>query len=100
MLNKSKPGGLFRKDRAMSMGIPEEYDDNVEYHRTHQELLPNEEKENLDCVGALQKPTPSIRSVLVEVGNTKNIAEVLKQVDLTTKSKNSVSWSDVVRMNV
>jgi hypothetical protein len=34
VLNKPKQGAPFRKDRAMLMGVPEEYDDNVEYCRT------------------------------------------------------------------
>ena len=34
VLNKPKQGAPFRKDRAVLMGIPEEYDDNVEYRRT------------------------------------------------------------------
>jgi hypothetical protein len=39
VLNKLKQGALFRKDRAMLMGVPEEYGDNVKYRRTQQELI-------------------------------------------------------------
>ena len=84
----------------MLMGVPEEYDDNIKYHRTHQELLPSNEKENLDHVIAPKKPTSSSRSVLGEVGNSENIPGVLKQVDTAGNSGNRVSWSDMVRRNL
>jgi hypothetical protein len=100
VLNKPKQGGPFRKDRAMLMGVPEEYDDNVEYRKTHQELLPNSDKENLDDVRAPDKPTSSSRSVLGEVGNSGNIPGVLKHADTARNSGNRVSWSDVVRRNL
>ena len=64
ILNKPKQGGQFRKDRAMLMGVPEEYDDNVVYCSTQQELLPNEEKESLDANRASKKPMTSSKSVL------------------------------------
>ena len=99
VLNKPKQGGPFRKDRAMLMGVPVEYDDNVEYHRTHQELLPNDEKENLDHDQAPKKLTSSSRSVLGEVEYPENIPGVLRQVAPARKSGNKVSWSDVVRRN-
>eukprot|EP00957_Ditylum_brightwellii_P005505 421055-Ditylum_brightwellii.AAC.1 len=70
------------------MGIPEEYNDNVKYRRTHQELLPSNEKENLDPNRALKKPTPSSRSVLDKVGNSENVPGVLKQLDTTGNSGN------------
>ena len=82
------------------MGVPVEYDDNVEYRRTRQELLPSNEKENLDHVRAPKKSTSSSRSVLGEVGNSENIPGVLKQVDTTGNSGNIVSWSNVVRRNL
>ena len=41
VLNEPKQGGPLRKYQAMLMGVPEEYNDNVEYCRTHQELLPS-----------------------------------------------------------
>ena len=84
------------------MGIPEKYGDNLEYRKTRQELLPNEEKENLDRVGDLEKPTPSSRSVLGEVRNSNNILGVLKQVAhaTTRNSENRVSLFDVVRRNL
>ena len=97
VLNKPKQGGPFRKDRAMLMGVPVEYDDNVEYHRTHQELLPSNEKENLDHVRALKKPTSFSRRMVGKVGNSENISGVLKQVDTAGNSGNRVSWSNVVR---
>jgi hypothetical protein len=100
VLNKPKQGGPFRKDRAMLMGVPEEYDDNVEYRKTHQELLPNSDKENLDNIRAPEKPTSSSRSVLGEVGNSGNIPGVLKHADTARNSGNRVSWSDVVRRNL
>ena len=100
VLNKPKQGGPFRKDRAMLMGVPVEYDDDVEYHRTHQELLPNSDKENLDDVRAPDKPTSSSRSVLGEVGNSGNIPGVLKHADTARNSRNRVSWSDMVRRNL
>ena len=100
VINKPKQGAPFRKDRAILMGVPEEYDDNVDYHKTHLELLPNEDEENLDHVGASKKPTLLRRCVLGEVGNTKNIPGVLRQDNLAGKSKNNVSWADMVRMNL
>ena len=78
------------------MGVPEEYDDNVKYCRTHQELLPNSKKENPGHVRAPKKPTSSSRSVLGKVGNSENIPGVLKHADTTRNSGNRVSWSDVV----
>ena len=78
VLNKPKQGGPFRKDRAILMCIPEEYDDNVEYRRTHPELLPLEDKENLDRVGASKKPISSSRSVMSKVGNLENSSGVLR----------------------
>jgi hypothetical protein len=55
------------------MGIPEEYDDNIEYCRTQQELLPTRDKANLDVHRPSKKPKTSSRSVLGEVGNSGNI---------------------------
>ena len=75
VLNKTKQDSLFRKDRAILMGILDKYDNNVEYRRTHPGILPNEDKENLDHVGALEKPTPSSRIVLSEVRNPKIFKE-------------------------
>ena len=100
VLNKPKQGGPFRKDRTMLMGVPVEYDDNVEYRRTHKELLPSNEKENLDHVRAPKKPTSSSRSVFGKVGNSENIQGVLKQVDTAGNSGNRVSWSNVVQRNL
>ena len=100
VLNKPKQGGTFRKDSAMLMGVPVEYDDDVEYRRTRQELLPGNVKENLDHVRAPKKPTSSNRSMLGEVGNSENIPGVLKQVHTAGNSGNRVSWSDVVRRNL
>jgi len=100
VLNKPKQGSPFRKDRAMLMGIPEEYDDHVEYRRTQQELLPTEEEENLDAHRPLKKPKTSSRSVLGQVGNSGNIPGVLKQSGTTAVSKDKVSWSNVVRRNL
>jgi hypothetical protein len=82
------------------MGIPEEYDDHVEYRRTQQELLPTEDKENLDEHRPSKKPKTSSRSVLGEVGNSGNIPGVLKQSGTTAVSKDKVSWSNVVRGNL
>ena len=99
VLNKPKQGSPFRKDRAMLMGIPEEYDDHVEYRRTQQELLPKEDKENLDDRRPSKKPKTSSRSVLGQVENSGNIPGVLKQHGNTTTDTGKVSWSDVVRRN-
>ena len=82
----------------MLMGVPVEYDDDVEYRRTHQELLPSNVKENLDHVRAPKKLMLSSRSVLGKVGNSENIPGVLKQVDTAGNSRNRVSWSAMVRM--
>jgi len=82
------------------MSIPEKYDNNVEYHRTHPELLTHEDKENLDHVGASKKPTLSNRSVLGKDGNMENIPGVPRQDNLAGKSKNNVSWSNMVRRNL
>ena len=84
----------------MLMGIPEEYDDHVEYRRTRQDLLPKEDKENLDERRPLKKPKTSSRSVLGQVENSGNIPGVLKQHGNTTVSKDRVSWSDVVCRNL
>jgi hypothetical protein len=100
VLNKPKQGALFRKDRAVLMGIPEEYNDNVKYRRTQQELLPTEDKENLDVHRPSKKPKTSSRSVLGEVGNSGNVPGVLKQPSTTGNSRNKVSWSDVVHRNL
>ena len=100
VLNKHKQGAPFRKDRAMLMGVPEEYNDNVEYCRTQQELLPTEDKENLDALRSSKKPKTSSRSVLGKVGNSGNIPGVLKQSSTTENSGNKISWSDVVRKNL
>ena len=100
VLNKPKQGAPFRKNRAMLMGVPEEYDDNVEYRRTQQELLPTEDKENLDEHRPSKKPKTSSRSVLGEVGNSGNIPGVLKESSTTENSRNKVSWSNVVRRNL
>ena len=84
----------------MLMGVPEEYDGNVKYRRTHKELLPNSDKENLDHVRAPEKPTSSSRSELGEVGNSDNIPGALKHADTARNSGNRVSWYDVVQRNV
>ena len=84
----------------MLMGVPEEYDDNVKYHRTHQERLSTEEKENLDANRASKKPMPSSRSVLGKVGNSENIPGVLKQLNTAGNSGNRVSWPDIVHRNL
>ena len=44
ILNKPKTGAAFRKDRAMLMNVPVEYDDHVEFCATHPDLLPKEDK--------------------------------------------------------
>ena len=100
VLNKPKQGAPFRKDRAMLMGIPVEYDDHVEYRRTQQELLPKEDKENLDGLRPSKKPMTSSRSVLGQVGNSPIIPGVLKQNGNTATSTDKVSLSDVVRRNL
>ena len=82
------------------MGIPREYDDHVEYRRTQQELLPKEDKENLDGHRPSKKPMTSSRSVLGQVENSPNIPGVLKQHANTTANKGKVSWSEVVRRNL
>ena len=82
------------------MGILKEYDDNVEYCRTQQELLPTGDKENLDVHRPSKKPKTSSRSVLGQVENSENIPGVLKQHGNTTTSTDKVSWSDVVRGNL
>jgi hypothetical protein len=79
VLNKPKQGAPFRKDRAVLMRILEDYDDNVVYQRTQQELLPTGDKENLDEHRPSKKPKTSSRSVLGEVGNSGNIPGVLKK---------------------
>jgi hypothetical protein len=78
VLNKPKQGSPFRKDRAVPMGIPEEYDYHFEYRRTQQELLSTENKESLDDHRPSKKPKTSSRSVLGQVGNSGNIPGVLK----------------------
>ena len=100
VLNKPKQGGPFRKNWAMLMGVPEEYDDNVEYRRTQQELLPTEDKENLDLHRPSKKPKTSSRSVLGKVGNSGNIPGVLKKSSTARISGNRVSWSNVVSMTL
>ena len=84
----------------MLMGIPEECDKNVEYCRTHQELLPDNQKENLYTNRVSKKPKTFSRSVLSEVGNPKNIPGVLKQLDTAENSRSRVSWSGMVRGNL
>ena len=84
----------------MLMGVPGEYDDDVEFRRTHQELLPSNVKENLDHVRAPKKPTSSSRSVLGKVGNSENTPGVLKQVNTAGDSGNRVSWSKVLHRNL
>ena len=100
VLNKPKQGAPFRKDRAMLMGVPEEYDGNVKYHRTQQELLPTEEKENLDVHRPSKKPKTSSRSMLGKVGNSGNVPGVLKQSSTAEISGNRVSWYNVVHRNL
>ena len=83
----------------MLMGVPVEYDDKVEFRRTHRDLLPNSEKENLDHDQAAGKLMSSSRSVLGEVEYHENIPGVLRQGAPAKNSGNRVSWSDVVRRN-
>ena len=56
VLNKPKQGVPFRKDCTIMMDIPENYDDNVTYHRTDLKLSPPNSKENLDHNGSSTRP--------------------------------------------
>ena len=50
VINKPKQGTSFRKDYAIMVDVPEEYNNNKEYHRTHPDLLSPKDKENLENV--------------------------------------------------
>ena len=95
MLNKSKTGASFRKDRAMLMNVPIAYDDNVEFRATHPSLLPNSDKENLGDAG-IDRPRIPSRSVLGDHAN-RDIPGILKNDKNPGSPVNNVRWSDVVR---
>jgi hypothetical protein len=78
VLSKPKQGTPFRKGRAIWMDIPQDYDDNVEYHRTHLELLLPEDKENLDHNGSSTRLQQSSRSLSGEVNKLNILPGVLK----------------------
>ena len=90
ILNKPKTGAAFRKDWAMLMNVPVEYDDHVEFRATHPDLLPKEDKrlETLE----VPEPQDSSRSVLSDIGNHVKLPKTGG-----VKSGNRVSWSSVVR---
>ena len=91
VLNKPKQGAPFRKDQAIVMDVPEKYDDNVEYCRTHPDILPLEDKENLEHVGSSKRPPSSSRSVLKDVGNQDKLLGVSVSNMCARKSKNADS---------
>jgi len=62
VLTKPKQGTSFRRDRSYLMNIPEDYDDSAERARTHQLLLPKNEREDSGCERP-KAPAPC-RSVL------------------------------------
>ena len=83
------------------MDIPEDYDDNEEYHTTHLKLLPQDDKENLNHNGSSTRPQQSSRSMLEEVGNQDKLIGVLKHKSQNLgKTRNLVTWADRVRGNL
>ena len=100
VLNKPKQGAPFRKDPAMMMDVPVEYDNNVKYFRTHPNLLPPEDKENLELDGSYKIPLSSSRSVLKNVRNQDKLLGVPVKNIHARKSVNKVNWSDMVHRNL
>ena len=82
------------------MDVSEEYNNNVEYRKTHPNLLPLEDKENLEYVGSSKKPPSSSRSVLKNVDNQDKLLGVPVSNVHARKSKNTSSWSKVVCRNL
>ena len=89
VLNKPKQGAGFKKDRAVLMNVPVEYDDDVELSRTHIDLLPK-----LEQVQPVMEKTPmtDCRSVLGDIGN-RDVSS-----GATPGGENvGVTWADKVR---
>ena len=72
------------------MDLPVEYDNNVKYFRTHPNLLPPEDKENLELDGSYKIPLSSSRSVLKNVRNQDKLLGVLVKNIHARKSVNKV----------
>ena len=84
VLNKPKQGMSFRKDRAVLMNVPVEYDDDLELSRTHVDLLPSPKQ--VQSVTEKTSPVTDCRSVLGDIGNR----------DLRSRDE-GVTWADKVR---
>lgn len=66
VLNKPKQGAIFRRNRAMLMNVPVDYDDEIERKSTHPDLLGEEPKITL---APQSKPEDQCRSVLASGGS-------------------------------
>ena len=95
ILSRPKCGAAFRRDRAKLMNVPIDYDNEVEGKNTHPDHLPKPENSgNLGSTGIQKSSAPS-RSVLSDVTNDLS-SGILRSGREPTKSKNMVSWRDVV----
>ena len=83
------------------MDVPEDYDDNSKYCKTHPKLWPPDDKENLDHNGSSTRPQQSSRSVLGKVGNQDILPGVLKHNSQNFRfTRNPVTWADRVYRNL
>ncbi len=94
VLNKPNQGAPFRKDRAMLMNVPIDYDDGAEFLKTNPGLIPKDKSEGLGALGISGFDTPS-RSVLGDISN-QNIPGNLRNETTLGVSGNGVRWSEVV----
>ncbi len=94
VLNKPKQEAPFRKDRAMLMNVPIDYDDRVEFLKTNPSLLPKDKLEDLGALGISGSHALS-RSVLGDIIN-RNKPVILRNKATLEVPGNNVSWSEVV----
>ncbi len=95
ILNHPKQGSPFRKERAMLMNAPVEYDDGVDFLKTNPALLPDDKMDNLGALGINRSCSPS-RSVLEDISN-RDMPGVLQNEKQLGGSRSNVRWSGVVR---
>ncbi len=76
VLNKSKHGTPFKKNQAMLMNVPIEYNYLVKVKMTHPDILPVAEKTGLEVIGINKSHTFNM-SVLLDISYTSQNPECM-----------------------
>ena len=95
VLNKPKQGAGFRKDRSVLMNVPVDYDDQVEYAKTHPDLLPRSDENETLALSGVKQPRNASRSVLGDLGNLETGGVRANKKSLPYG--NDFTWADAVR---